>query len=490
MDRRLAHLFTLVVAGLLWVPATALAGGFEYQAKGAPALGRGGAYAAGVDDPTALQFNPANLSIVGGMQLQGGVNLAMYNSCFARAGTYPTGMHGGEPYPEVCNNASPFPAPYLAFAFQPIEKLGIGVGIMPPAGISNVRYGRDDGTMMGPEGAEMPTPSRYLLMERDTPLFFPTIAASYEVLPWLRVGASFGWGIALTSFATTISGAGTEDPNLDVSSRASGADTFIPRVGGSVAMTPHDNLDIMLGFMWTQDIRANVDLEVDNEALDLSETVEGATLVTPQPWQLTFGIRYADRIRSREDAKQQARLDGDFVNDRMTNERWDIELNVTYLRTSNVDAVRVMMPLDDEGNRPVLLPPEELDDVVLPHNWRDQVVVNLGGDYNIIPGVFSVRSGLSFETNGVRRGYEQLSFRPGQRVGVHAGLTYRIANRVDVIVSYAHIFEQNVTLDSEEAQLEAQVGSENLSGGESFTTNAGTFRSNYNVVSLGLNAYF
>jgi long-chain fatty acid transport protein len=489
MGRRIALRVTLVFTGLLMMPTAALAGGFEYQATGAPALGRGGAYAAGVDDPFALLTNPAQLSAVPGMQLAGGVNLAFYNSCFARAGNYPAGGQAwsGEAYPQVCNGAAPFPAPHIVFAFQPIEKLGIGVGILPPAGIANVRYGRDDGTMLGPDGDPWPTPSRYLLLERNTPLFFPTIGASYEVLPWLRVGASFGWGIALTSFATTISGFGTEDPFADVTARASGADTFVPRVGGSVNMTPHDNLDIMLGFMWTRDIRSSVDLELDNDLLPEAEkNIDGATLITPQPWQLSFGIRYADRIRPRDTPAKGGRLLDGRVNDRMTNERWDIELNVVYERNSNVDYIRVAMPVAADGTRPSVLG-NELDDVILPQNWRDQIVFRLGGDYNVVPGVLALRGGLSFETNGVTRGFEQLSFRPGQRVGVHGGFTYRIAHRVDVVLAYAHIFEQTIDLTMGEAQLEADspLGDE---GG--FTTNAGRFSSHYNVVSLGLNAYF
>jgi long-chain fatty acid transport protein len=501
----LAALFTLAVAGAL--PAPALAGGFEYQGQNAPALGRGGAYAAGVDDPMALLTNPAQLSAVPGMQLAAGANLGFYNSCFARTGSYPMDAGhsaAGMDFPEVCNSASPFPAPYIAFAFQPVDRLGIGIGILPPAGIANVRYGRSDGTVMGPDGDRIPAPSRYLLMERDSPLFFPTIGLSYEILPWLRIGGAFGSGIALTSFGTAISALGADDPNQDILSEASGADYFVPRVSASVNMTPHDNLDIMVGFMWTRDIQSDVDLNLTYDGTDetlaiafpdgIDETIEGATLRTPQPWQLSFGIRYADRIRSRDTQSTGGRLLDGRVNDRMTNERWDIELNVVYERNSNVDAVRVIMPRDENGNLPRLGTgplATDVDDVVLPHQWRDQIAVRLGGDYNIVPGVFAIRAGFSFESNGVTTGFEQLSFRPARRLGLHAGLTARIAHRVDVILAYAHLFDQTVTLnDIEGDPNEAMVEPETGLGDATFRSNLGRFSSGYNVVSLGLNAYF
>jgi hypothetical protein len=474
----------LTVAGLLSLPLPALAGGFEHQAMSAPALGRGGAYQAAVDDPMALLYNPAQLSAVPGMQLTVGANLPLYNSCFARAGTYPDGTSGGgSPYPEVCNSASPFPAPYIAFAFQPIPKLGVGIGILPPAGVAGVRYGRSDGTMIGPNGEALPTPSRYLLIERDTPLFFPTVGASYEVTPWMRIGVAFGSGIALTSFTTVTAGAGREDPNEDVLSRAKGADYFVPRVSGSVHFVPHENLDVMVGFSWTSDIRSDVDLTLTYDGdvdliqgiVDSSSPVAGAELHTPQPWQLSFAIRYADRIHPREQGPASGRkLDGS-INDRMSNERWDVELGVVYERNSGVDAVRVTMP-----PTVALLP-----DITLPHSWKDQLTLRLGGDYNVVPGVLAVRAGLSFESNGVTRGFEQLSFRPGRRVGLHAGLTVRVAHRVDVALAYAHLFEQDITLTEGEAQLRAAG-----LGDPDWVTNAGTFRSNYNVLSFGANIHF
>jgi long-subunit fatty acid transport protein len=484
MLSRKSLLSLLAVAVASAVPATALAGGFEYQAAGVPAAGRAGAYAARADDPLALMYNPAQLSVVAGRQFAAGANIPFYESCFTPAGDEP----------QVCNSASPLPGPYLAFAFQPIPRLGIGVGFVAPAGVGAVRYGRPDGTMMAPDGDLVPTPTRHLLVARNTPQFFPTIGAGYEITRWLRIGAAFSSGVVFTNFSTTLNAdvllPYENDPRFDLVARASGADKFMPRLTGSVHLTPVQNLEIMAGFVWTRGIRSDIDVAVASEDALVQGilggpefVIEGAQLRTPQPWRATVGIRYADTIR---DPSSQARLPDGSVNDRMTNERWDIELDVTFERNSRVDAIRVIMPRDEDGSLP-RISGLEVDDVYLPQRWRDQWIVRLGGDYNVLPGLLALRGGLSFESNGVTRGFEQLSFRPGQRVGLHAGLTYRIGHRFDVIMAYTHIFEKSVTNTEETAQL--FLNSVNPDAPE-VKSNVGTFASRYNVVSFGLNTHF
>jgi long-subunit fatty acid transport protein len=483
MASRNLLLVLLASSGAFLLPAPALAGGFEYQAGGVPAAGRAGAFAARADDPLALMYNPAQLSVVAGRQLAVGVNVPFYDSCFTPA--------NGDP--RVCNSAAPMPGPYVAFAFQPTPRLGIGIGFLTTAGIGRVQYGRSDGTMVTPEGNVVPTPSRYLLVERNTPQFFPTVGVGYEVTPWFRIGAAFGAGMVFTNFATTLNAdilSPDNNPQFDLVTRADGADLFMPRLTGSAHFTPLPNLEIMTSFVWTRGMRSDIDLAIASDDPVVQgilggpeATIEGAQLRTSQPWRATVGIRYADVIRA---PSPQARLLDGSVNDRMTNERWDIELDVSFERNSRVDAIEVFMPRDEEGNLPQV-GPATVEDVRLPQRWRDQWIVRLGGDYNVLPGVFAVRAGLSFETNGVTRGYEQLSFRPGQRVGLHAGLTYRIAHRVDVILAYIHIFEQDVTNTEETAQL--YVNSVNPDA-TPVKSNVGNLATRYNVISFGVNAHF
>jgi long-chain fatty acid transport protein len=82
--RRLA-LVTACAATL--TPTGAWASGFEgeYPDNGARALGRGGAFVAKADDPTALYYNPAGLGLLGGTNLLLSVNLVDVTHSFQRA---------------------------------------------------------------------------------------------------------------------------------------------------------------------------------------------------------------------------------------------------------------------------------------------------------------------------------------------------------------------------------------------------------------------
>src|SRR5580693_2823141 len=86
--QRTTPLVCLALAALS-LPRTALAGGFELPDNGTEALGRGGAFVAKADDPTAIMFNPAGLAEQRGTRalLDGHVVMSSYS--FQRFGAYP-----------------------------------------------------------------------------------------------------------------------------------------------------------------------------------------------------------------------------------------------------------------------------------------------------------------------------------------------------------------------------------------------------------------
>ena len=79
-----------IASALLVVAAsgTAHAGGTEFPAAGTRALSRGGAFAARADGPMTLAYNPANLAGISGIQLSLQTNVAFYDACMDRNGTY------------------------------------------------------------------------------------------------------------------------------------------------------------------------------------------------------------------------------------------------------------------------------------------------------------------------------------------------------------------------------------------------------------------
>ena len=60
--QRNISLIALGICGALGAATEVRAAGFEHPDNGTISLGRGGAYAAGVDEPSALYYNPAALT--------------------------------------------------------------------------------------------------------------------------------------------------------------------------------------------------------------------------------------------------------------------------------------------------------------------------------------------------------------------------------------------------------------------------------------------
>lgn len=519
------------LGGLATAPSTARAGGFEYSAAGTRALGRGGAFAARADDPMALFYNPANLADLSGMQLYLNAHLALFDACYRRSQdeNYGTNFSGparnstfgsiGDPLPsgydaarfrEVCNSGPPGFVPELVWTWRIMNELGVGVGLVAPAAVGATRWGRpSDGTVRYPDHASgrLPSPARYGLVEADLLLAWPTVGVGYRPHKRFRIGAAAGFGIGVLNFTSYVRPIG-ESENFDSDVRADlhVTDFFIPRVTVSAHAVPTDALDVMVGFTWTDDIDAEGRVDLESFVYG-DETTVGANcrrgaaddpcarrvdgrLDAPQPWQLTFGVRYAQRTRERpDDASVIERLSG-RTEDQMANERWDIELNVVYERNSLVDDFVMTL----EG-MPVLAtdigPDTPLPETtVLPHRWKDQVSVRLGGDYNLIPGLAAVRAGFHFETPGVEKGYELHDFMPFMRFGGHVGLSLRVG-RLDVALAYAYIRNETRTLDRSDARFHQVVAQGNpdptmRAETDGAVVNAGRYSSSFNVVSLGV----
>lgn len=514
------------------------AGGLEIPAPGTQALGRGGAFVARADDPMALYYNPANLADLSGIQLTLQSHLIFYNACFERTGTYGGDARGdvrssafgsesafgtlntvGEmPLPRVCNSGPVGPTPELILTWRVLPQLGLSIGLVSPAAVGHTVWGEDTtrgGRTYRGTTNELPSPSRYNLVEEQLLIAFPTIGAGYSPHPRVRLGLAFGSGFGLFSFDTVTRAGRGEEFSGDVFSELSASDKFIPRITASVHVVPHDNLDVTLGFIWTDDVRAEGDLKLTTgyyRETPLEElTIPGVILEAPQPWQAYLGIRYADRITPRtRDANAASRVSG-RVEDKMSNERWDIEVDIQYEYNSRVDAFVANLPRCDggpscAGDRWQILATDGFiaplpPDIILPHQWKDQLSLRIGGDYNIVPGLIAARLGFSYETRGVSEGFEQLDFLPFQRFGLHAGATVRLGN-FDISIAYAHLFQSTVTVTEDEAQIRqvsASARIEEIACGDDpdcepttpgTIINAGRYTSRYDLVSLGLTYHF
>jgi len=496
-----------LVAAASMPPSTARAGGFEVPGAGTRGNGRGGAFAARADDPQALRYNPANLAALPGIQLSLDVNLMFYGACFNRSNTYgeswgldgadvfygaPGPIPGSDGMSEVCNSGPMNLAPSLMFTWRLTPELGIGVGFLPPNAIGHTVFGRpSDGTITSSTtlNGRIPAPGRYGLVEEQLLQAFPSIGVGYSITPQVRVGATFGSGFGIFDFTNYTRIDVGESFAGDIRSELHASDWFIPRLTGSVHLVPHDNLDVMLSFSWQDDISAEGTVKLiagsyaEDPAASAEVLLDGATLEVPSPWQASVGVRYADRISPRpRDPGAISRLSG-RIEDPMANERWDVELDVVYEMNSRVDAFTLTLP-PGYMLGPYAVPS---DPILLRHNWKDQLSFRLGGDYNVIPGMAAVRAGVSYETNGIENGWTQTDFMPFARLGLHAGLTLRLG-KLDINLAYAHIHQFEVEVTNGEMRPVYALPPTSFSGVA--TINSGTYTSNVDILSLGVNYHF
>ena len=536
--RRVGFVILLVALASAMAPSSASAGGFDYAAPGTRALGRGGAFYARADDPMALLYNPANLGSLSGNQLMLNVHLGWFDACFDPAGQYepnsfyPT-IFDADPddsatwgewvrdYPEVCNGGPPGPSPDLAFTTRLTRDIGIGFGLVAPAAVGHNIYTDevDPGTITQ-GGQLLPAPGRYLLLEEQLLIFYPTVGIGWRVAEWLQVGGAFQWGIGFFEFTNQTRALPGQNPDGDILSELTASDLFIPAGVLSVHAIPHDNLDIVLSARLHADIGASGDTRltwgpyspaatsVDGTPIRTVTEVPNTELRAQQPFTFALGIRYADRFAPRpRDTSAVERLSG-RVEDSMSNERWDVELDVVYERNKRVRNFLIDLPDDAElvlqntpaGSATTVLPLP--DEIRIPHRWRDQLSIRLGGDWNVIPGMAALRLGASFETDGSSPSYTGIDFIPGQRFGIHGGLTVRLG-RLDISLAYAHIFQADITIEEcppaamgetepqRTARCEAndqaayrQISAEMPEAAD--IVNAGVYTANYDIVSLGV----
>lgn len=517
------------------VPATALAGGFEFPGAGARPMGRGGAMIARADSPLTLLYDPAGLAELGTSQVELDASLGFLSSCMHRYGNGvshyanytdqsrfgtvteadgPALSYLAEPFPEVCNDGPPGPGAELIGTLKIGDRLGIGFGLLTPLAVGHLVYGDGEGAT---ENGARPSPVRYQLIEEQIILAYPTIGAGYRVTDWLRLGLSFGWGIGVFKFINdTVANPG-ESPEQDILSKLTASDFFIPQINVSAHFVPIDSLDLVLGFRWTDDVRASGDTDLTfghfgtgtgpDSTIPTTTPFKNVRLEAPQPWQLYLGARFASRITPRpRDARAIERLSR-RVEDSMSNERWDVELDVVYEMNSRVDEFAVSFPemRPDLANpewvggtmmtSSIIIPPQ----LTIPHRWKDQLSLRLGGDYNVIPGLLAARLGASFETRGVTPEYMGIDFLPMMRVGIHAGVTVRVG-RTDISLSYAHFFHESITVapgsnydDCSNRTAGGAAGRQVAATGPGImgcVVNAGTYSASMNAIALSGNYHF
>jgi hypothetical protein len=267
----------------------------------------------------------------------------------------------------------------------------------------------------------------------------------------------------------------------------------VPALTASIHVVPLDNLDVVAAFRWQDDLNAKGDIDLTTGIFDArfksatAGDIPITSLVNKFPWKLRAGVRYADRFAPRPTGTGRDEADAaspDVIHDPLQDERWDVELDVQYELNSRNDKQVVtyyecdLPPTDPNAAtqcppraniffvpesmgampQPLEFPhPSGPQDTQIEKYWKDQVSVRLGGTYNVVPGKLGVSAGTHYETRGVNPDYMQIDFWPVSRLGLHGGVTVRVFKSVDLVLSYAHIFQETIVVAAPEHQHRSEI---------------------------------
>jgi long-subunit fatty acid transport protein len=496
----------LVVAlSALGSAGTAFAIGFELAPPGARDTGRAGASAVGADTAIGLFYNPATLLAPSSRTDTAlALHMGITDVCFTRQAVLEDGSGARSAGPrsaEICSDAKTAYIPVGASSYRFGKKFALGLGVYsPPAAGRDLSFGSArTGTPDGNPAASSSqlSPSRYMLLGARILQTFPTVGAAWAPWPWLRLGASFGWGFTRFSLSTAsfsravVSTTPVEiGATTDVSTDVSGKDGFTPRVQAGAWVQPFASIPLELGlsFTYTGDIEASdAKLRLRNLYTDyypstligliggvqqpaLDATIRGVSVLVPQISTLHGGARYAKKLP----------VPVGKAGDRLASERFDIEVDFVATFAKRLDTIDATLPSDVSVVVPspspafsdinLMLP----GTISLPHHWQNQYGVRVGGDYNVVPGLLAIRAGYSFESEGVKKGYTQLDFFPHKRYGLMLGATVRIIDLIDVSLAYAYFITPDIVNSVQDAALR-RTAAGMARAGDDEVVNAGRF---------------
>ncbi|MCA9665680.1 MAG: outer membrane protein transport protein, partial [Myxococcales bacterium] len=376
-----AALAPLVLLAL--APSSARAGGMEVGDTGAEALGRGGAFTAKADNPTAVNYNPAGFAKLRGHHAAISANIIYSDYTFQRLG----GFDGQTPYPTIASETPLFAAPMHLMAstdFGYFKRVTFGFGIYMPAAATR-SYPRE----LNVGGANVPSPARFDFLSMQGIMLFPTAALAIRLTDWLDVGVTFQTVITkatIKMLATVAAACETpEDASCDVDIDLEVKDMFSPTGSLGFLMRLGESVEVggMLRLPSSSELKgtANVGfgpgisrLENSLQHKMLDPMAPQVTLTNDYPWMMRLGGRIIFRDKRGEEAG-------------------DIELDLIYERWSAVSKRTVLIEGQSLGKP---MPPSEVD-----YALKDTFSVRLGGAYRfrLASDMFlTLRAGVFGET--------------------------------------------------------------------------------------------
>ncbi|MDP8256576.1 MAG: outer membrane protein transport protein [Candidatus Alcyoniella australis] len=400
-----------------------MASGFYQPDIGAKAVGRGAAMAVRADDLTCIWHNPAGLTKIKGTNLYVSSKFDMYKIWYQR-----------EPYGEFVTNRNPLdPIPFGALSTDfHLKHWTFAFGAYGPPGVT-ARYPEE--SLGGVSGT----------VETTTVAIYYTLAAGWQPLSWLRLGACG----QLVSFGKndhySVSLLGDKLPAYNVIANFVAKDDWNPGYMAGILIQPLPWLEF--GGSYLPDYN-----------LVLSGFIEAEL---PEPYASFVGMDvYKDDISVEITFPQQVRFGVRFI----PLPKWDLEFDAVWIEWSKVEGYPV--DLDKE---------ELLADFFMPCYWKDTWSLRTGTQYDYSKN-FSMRCGYFFDQGAVPEETTGLGGPDTDKHGACGGFTINYWG-FSLDFAYAHLF-----------MAEREVAK--VLPGNSLGDGRGYYKNAYDYMEIGFNINF
>ena len=445
------------------LPEAAHAGGYYIGPIGGKAVGRAGAFTARADDLSAVYYNPAGLSFLDGLHVQLDNKLSYNFFEFQRQPlTDTTGM--------VTTTFEPVQS---ETTFQPLTPLlGVGYGISDWAFALVAYAGSGVSNMDFPEDG----PQRYMMVSREGLFVNYALNVAWQPTPKLSIGAgvqvvtvpSLRYQLVINGGPAGFGGDNPVMNNLDIMATVEGTDPFTLNavLGVLYKVSPAFELGLS-GQVLPSKIEAKGPISLDAVNYDDAvETYRGpdaaddVTLTLPLPMTARLGARYINR-----------RADG--------SELFDIELDLTYETLSDVER----FTMDSNGMVAEFQSNEiEIGTIQVEKQWNDTIGASLGGDFNAIQDLLTVRAGAYWESAASDPEYTNVDFITGTQLGGTVGASLLFGD-LSLALAYEFRYQPEVTNQTAEGRV-YQVAP--LQSDATPVVNGGTYRAHSHSAAIGL----
>ena len=453
--------------GLASTPAIAHAGGFEIPDTGARAAGRGGAMAVGVEDLTAMHYNPGALAKQRGTTILYNQNLTFHRAAFTRVPLTADVWGVDQSFGRVVDKKKLFPLGLFAVVGTDfgLKNWTFAAGIYGPSAV-----GHHDYPNYGPQS--------FQLTKMNILLAYYNVSAAWKWKDVFGIGATIQYvDLVQMKYSLVVDGAASDDlhPVPDSSEGSTQLRT-------DLKLKDHTAATAILG-LWYRPHR-RVELGVSSRIIPVFLKAKGGvgtdkpTLLTGAakvelplvlPANLRAGIRYIHEVTKGGKSR-----------------RWfDLELDVVYENWKQIQSFDLKFDGTISG-----MP---IGTVKVPKKWKDTVSVRLGGDFIALPPYLTVRAGGFFETPTQDPEYSHLDFPAFMRGGIGGGLTAG-AKGAYFTLGYMHVFQQKRSISEADAQVFQQRPlapcPAECGGFSGVPANAGIFRSSFDLLNLGIELRF